>query len=166
MTDPDLSASPAPGSGRGLRIALALSLALNLAVVGVLAGSFLRDGPPRGARDFGLGPISEALSRDDRKALRAAFVAQHPDIRADRQAMSGDIETLLATLRATPFDPAALDAALATIAQRNSALIATGQAVLAQRIKAMDPDKRAAFADRLEKKMPHRGKHAKDHDDD
>ena len=164
MTDPTLSPS-APRTGRKLRIALVLSLAVNLAVGGVLAGSFLRDGPPRAGRDFGLGPISEALSREDRKALRAAFVAQHPDIGADRQAMRGDIDALLVTLRATPFDPAALDAALATIAERNGALIATGRAVLAERIKTMDADTRAAFADRLEKKMPRPGKRDKDHDD-
>ena len=161
MTDPVLS----PSSPRKLRIALALSLAVNLAIGGVLAGSFLRDGPPGGGRDFGLGPISEALSREDRKALRAAFVAQHPDIGAGRQAMRGDIDALLAALRATPFDPAALDGALAAIAQRNGALIATGRAVLAERIKAMDPAKRAAFADRLEKKMQQRGKRGKDQDD-
>jgi len=164
MTDPVLSPST-PRAGGKLRIALALSLAVNLAIGGVLVGSFLRDAPPRSGRDFGLGPISEALSREDRKALRAAFVAQHPDIGGDRQAMRSDIEALLASLRATPFDPAALDAALTTIAQRNGALIATGQAVLAERIKAMDPAKRAAFADRLEKKMPHRGKRDNDHDD-
>ena len=164
MTDP-VPSPPTPRAGRKLRIALALSLAVNLAIGGVLVGSFLRDGPHRGGRDFGLGPISEALSRDDRKALRAAFVAQHPGIGADRQAMRGDIDALLATLRATPFDPAALDAALAAIAQRNGALVATGQTVLAERIKAMDPANRAAFADRLETKMQHSGRRDKGHDD-
>ena len=52
-----------------LKIALAISLALNLCVAGVVAGVMLRDGPPqRGGYDFGLGPLSEALDKEDRKA--------------------------------------------------------------------------------------------------
>lgn len=157
MTDPVLS-TPPPRSGRGLRIALAVSLALNLVIVGIVAGAVLRQGPPRGGQDFGLGPLSEALSRADRKALRAAFVDRHPDLRAERQAMRTDVEVLVDTLRAETFDPLALDAALTAIVRRNGDLLASGQDLLSARLKAMDPSDRAAFADRLEKKMPRRDK--------
>ena len=146
---------PAPRkTGRGLRIGLASSGARKLAVVGVVAGAFLRDGPPRGGRDFGLGPLSEALSREDRRALREAFVERHPGLRADRQAMRADVEALLAALRAEPFDAMAMQAALRAIADRNGALLATGQELLAERIAAMTPQDRAAFADRLDRKLP------------
>ena len=161
MTDTDPSTRTPPRSGRGLRIAFAVSLALNLAVAGLVAGAFLRDGPPHGGRDFGMGPLSEALSRDDRRAMRAAFLDRYPGLRADRGAMREDVQVLLGTLRADPFDPMALDDALAAIARRNGELLATGQELLAARIKAMDPDDRAAFADRLEKKLPRAGKRDK-----
>lgn len=139
------------GGGRRLKIALAVSLAFNLCILGVIGGVMLRDGPPQRGRDFGLGPLSEALGREDRKALRDAFVARHPDIRGDRRAMRAEFDVLVAALRAEPFDPAALDEALAAIAVRNQALLDTGRELVAERLKAMDAAARAAFADRLEK---------------
>lgn len=136
---------------RGLKIALAVSLAFNLCIVGVICGVMLRDGPPHRSRDFGLGPLSEALSREDRKAMRDAFVERHPDIRGDRRAMRAEFDALVAALRAEPFDPVALDTALAAIAARNQSLLDTGRELVAARLKAMDAEGRAAFADRLEK---------------
>lgn len=136
---------------RGLKIALAVSLALNLGIAGMVGGVMLRDGPPHRGRDFGLGPLSEALSREDRKAMRDAFVERHPDIRGDRRAMRAEFDALVAALRAEPFDPAALDEALAAIAARNQALLDTGRELVAERLKAMDAEGRAAFAERLEK---------------
>jgi uncharacterized membrane protein len=139
--------------GRRVKIALALSLALNLVIAGVVGGAMLRDGPPKGGgRDFGLGPLSEALSREDRKALRQAFVERHPDIRGERREMQADFAALVVALRADPFDPAALDAALGAIAARNQALLDTGRDLVAERLKAMSQEERAAFAERLEKR--------------
>ncbi len=141
---------PPRPAGRGIKIALAVSLALNLLVAGLAVGAMLRGGPAPGGRDFGLGPLSEALSREDRSALREAFLNRHPDARAERRAMRAEFDTLLAALRAEPFDPAALDAALQAIAQRNTELLETGRGLVAARLKAMDAEARAAFADRLE----------------
>jgi len=140
-----------PKGSRRLKIALAVSLAFNLCILGVIGGVMLRDGPPHRGRDFGLGPLSEALSREDRKAMRDAFVERHPDIRGDRRAMRAEFDALVAALRAEPFDPAALDSALAAIATRNQSLLDTGRELVAARLKAMDAAGRAAFADRLER---------------
>ena len=128
-----------------------------------MQSSGMRDGPPPGGRDFGLGPLSEALSREDRKALRAIFVERHHDLRGSRREMRAEFDALVAALRAEPFDPAALDAALAAIAARNQALLDTGRELVAERLKAMDGAGRAAFADRLEK---HIGREKKRKDDD
>ncbi len=103
-------------SGRGLRWALGISLALNLAVVGMVAGAMLRDGSGmRGAmvRDLGFGPFTEALSREDRRALRQALFERAPEIRQARQQRQEDLQALVAILRAEPFDAAALAAAMA-----------------------------------------------------
>lgn len=159
MTDPvPPTPSPGPAPGRWIRVALALSLALNLLVVGIAVGAMLRDGPAPGGRDFGLGPLSEALSREDRKALRAAFLDRHPDIRAERRAMRAQFDDLLAVLRADPFDPTALDAALEAIARRNADLLDTGRGLVAERLKAMDAGDRADFADRLERNLRKMGR--------
>ncbi|MBK6468197.1 MAG: periplasmic heavy metal sensor [Rhodobacter sp.] len=156
---------PAPKSGRRLRIALAVSVALNLAVAGLAVGALLRDGPPHSRADLGLGPLSEALTREDRRALRDGFLQRHPDIRGDRKAMRADFAALLAVLRADPFDPAALDAALAAIAQRNAELLSTGRDLVAERLKAMDSAERTAFADRLERAIPRFGRRGDGEDD-
>ena len=43
-------------------------------------------GPDRdGVRDLGFGPFTEALNREDRAALRQAFLAKAPDLRQARQ---------------------------------------------------------------------------------
>ena len=164
MTEPSTASATSGGAGRWTKVLLAVSLALNLLVAGLAIGSVLRDGPPKGGRDFGLGPISEALSREDRKALRRAFLERHPDARSDRREMRAEFDTLLAALRADPFDPAALDEALQAVARRNADLLATGRELVAARLKAMDAAQRTAFADRLEDGLRRFGR--KDRDDE
>jgi uncharacterized membrane protein len=148
-----------PAGNRTLKILLAASLALNVGIAGVVGGAMLRDGPPGGGRDFGMGPLSDALSKDDRKALRKSFVDHHPDIRGDRREMRAEFDAVVVALRAEPFDPAALDQALAAVAGRNQALLDSGRLLVAERLKAMSPGDRAAFADRLEERISKGPKH-------
>lgn len=165
MSDPTPSTAIRAGAGRWTKVLLAVSLALNLLIVGLAVGSVLRDGPPRGGRDFGLGPISEALSHNDRMALRRAFLVRHPEARTDRREMRAEFDVLLAALRAEPFDPAALDQALQAVARRNADLLATGRELVAERLKAMDGAERADFADRLESGLRKFGRKDRDEKD-
>jgi uncharacterized membrane protein len=140
------------------------SLALNLAVAGIVAGAFLRarvwdHPPPRAAMlDPAFGPWGPALSREDRAALRAAFAAERGRVAAGLEAERADRAELLAVLRAEPFDPAALDAVSARLAARIRERVEIGQRLLRDRIVAMTPDERRAFADRLEAALSGRGK--------
>lgn len=148
-------------SGRGLRWALGISLALNLAVVGMVAGAMLRDGPGmRGAmvRDLGFGPFTEALSREDRRAMRQALFERAPEIRQARQQRQEDLQALVAILRAEPFDAAALAAAMAEQEARMVGQLRLGQTVLQERIAAMTPEARRGFAERLEDGLSHGGR--------
>ena len=151
-------------SSKGLRIALALSLALNLAVVGVVAGAFLRGGPMlRDAmmRDPGFGPYPEALSPEDRKALRRALFDKAPEIRESRKLMRGEAREIIALLRAEPFDKKRFSELMMGQGDRVAAQLRLGQDLLRERVLAMSVSERQAFADRLEKGQRHR----KDHDD-
>ena len=142
--------------GRGLRIALAVSVALNLAVAGLFAGSFLKDheaGGPRGVREIGFGPFSEALSRDDRKALRRAVLARMPEMRQARQEAAQDAQTLLGVLRAEPFNPGQVAAVLEAQRVRMAGRFEVGQGLMRDLLLAMTPEARRAFADRLEKRL-------------
>jgi uncharacterized membrane protein len=158
MADP--TPSKPPSSGRGLKIALGLSLMLNLAVAGVVAGAALNQRAPGRAdvvRDLGFGPFTEALSDEDRTALRRSFLREVPDFRDMRRTMRTDLVDMLAVLRAEPFDPAALESVFARQNARMSERLALGQRLLFDRVAAMTPAARAAFADRLEQSLMRRG---------
>ena len=149
---------PKQAAGRGLRIALAVSVALNLAVAGLFAGSVLKDhedGGPRGVREIGFGPFSEALSHADRKAMRAALIAKMPELRQARQEARQDAQNLLAVLRAVPFDPAQLTALLEAQRARMAGRLEVGQELMRDLLVGMTPEARQAFADRLEKRLQH-----------
>ena len=144
---------PRSKPGRGLWIALAISLAFNLAVVGLVAGAMLRDGPGmRGAmvRDLGFGPFTEALSREDRRAMRESLFERAPDIREARRVQRADLEGLVALLRAEPFDAVAFAARMAEQQARMERQLRLGQEVLQERVAQMSPEARRGFADRLE----------------
>lgn len=144
---------PRAASGRGLKIALAISLALNLGVAGIVGGTLLgRFGPPPPPeiRDLGFGPFGQALSPEDRAALRAAFVAEAPDMRGMRREMRADLADFLQALRADPFDPDALRAAFDAQDARARERLDLGQRLLTDRLIAMTGAERLAFADRLQ----------------
>ena len=149
----DIAQSEKPKSGKGLRITLGLSLALNLAVLGVVAGVFMRDGPGMRAamvRDLGFGPYTEALSADDRKALRRQLFERAPEIRDTRRLMREDTKALLDLLRADPFDAVAFQARMKDQHARMENQLRLGQDMLQDFIAAMPAGDRRLFADRLE----------------
>ncbi len=139
--------------GRGLRISLAVSVAINLAVVGLIAGAAFNHGSPPGrasVRDLGFGPFTEALSRDERNALRRAYLDKAPDLRATGKAIRRDMTDLLAALRADPFDADQLARVLDSQGARLAQQMAVGQQLMRDFFIAMPPEARRAFADRLE----------------
>ncbi|HMS94556.1 MAG TPA: periplasmic heavy metal sensor [Tabrizicola sp.] len=153
MTEPTTPTPPAaPASGRGLKIAFAISLAFNLLVLGLIAGAWLRNGPLGHGmpRDLSFGPFTEALSAEDRTAIRETIRDRKDLLRQEREAAKAEFAKLLAELRADPFDPAAFDAALTAIVARSANRLALGQELLAERIGKMASADRLAFADRLE----------------
>lgn len=172
MTSPSSSNRPAAAPKppfRWGRLVMFLSLAFNLAVLGVVGGAWL-GGPEHRrpdfvARDIGFGLFNDALTEDDRKALRRAFAEAKPDFRAERGEMRADLQTLLAVLRAEPLDADALRAMLQKGVDRNANRQALGQKVLVERLIDMPAAQRVALADRLEqslKRRPKREREAKD----
>lgn len=133
---------------RTTRLVLVASLGLNLIVAGFLVGAYLfHRGPPPGG--IGFGPYTYALAQEDREALRRAFITQSRDtnfrgrMQEERQALSG-------LLRAEPFDRAAVQQLFEAQRQRADEGFRMGQSLLLDRISAMTPEARTAFAERLE----------------
>lgn len=166
MTDPKPSSLTLPKPPfRWGRVVLFVSLALNLAVAGVVGGAVLgRFGHDRNdlaARDIGFGLFTEALTPQDRKALRGAYAQARPDMRAERQKMRNDLRTILSALRAEPFDVTVLQTALDTGSARIEARQAQGQVVVLDYLQKMSQPDRAALADRLEDSLKRRDRSPK-----
>ena len=131
---------------------LILSLGFNLVILGLFGGHELSralHGPPPPVRALGFGPFTHALSRDDRHALLRDFREQAKGFAEQRKAMRSDFEELISTLKAQPFDKAKLEEIMARQQVRTESWLELGQKLLQQRIDAMSPKERAAFADRL-----------------
>jgi uncharacterized membrane protein len=145
-------------SGRGWKRAFLVLLAVNLAALGLVAGAELSDDGPRGhmVRDLGFGPFTDALSPEDRKALRDAFLEKVPDFRAARRDMRTNFAGILAALRTEPFDPAALRTAMDVMQAQNAERLDIGRSLIFDRVAGMTSAERAGFADRLEETMSRR----------
>lgn len=153
-----------PRSPRWLKILLALSLALNLAVVGMVAGAFLRaDGAAdRGGngmalRTLGLGPFALALSPQDREELGQRINGAGIEVREERRAVGRALRRIEQALRADPFDRAGAEAALQSSRELVIALQAAGHAALLDQIDTMDAAERAELADTFARVMRRHG---------
>lgn len=139
---------------RRLQIALAVSAALNLLVAGTVAGAMLGRGagPDRGeiSRELGFGPFSGALGKEERDALRSYLQQNAPQLRAANTQRGREIAAVQAALRAQPFSPDTLRAALADMQQRQAGQLQLGYAAIADVLIKMPDAQRRALADRLQ----------------
>jgi len=149
-------------TGGWVRLLLVVSLGLNLAVAGALAGVMLSGGagwhdhgPPRLAAMGG--PLSRALSEEDRRAIGRALRAAYRDNGSTRARHRAEMAALAEELRAVPFDRAAVEARLARMRGMLQERLAIGQGLLLDRVAQMSDDARAEFAARLLEQ--HHGRH-------
>ncbi|MFT7058675.1 MAG: putative membrane protein [Pseudorhodobacter sp.] len=153
-TTPLPNPTPSPKLFRWGRLVLVISLALNLGILGMVAGAALngawRGGDPRVVRDIGFGPFTKALSEEDRKTLRRAFIEKAPDLRGRRQAMRDDMASVLTALRSDPFSGDQLEEALAQVTKRSRERQQLGEELLRDFVAALSIEDRLKFADRLE----------------
>ena len=151
MTDTNTSPPRRRRSPLWVRILLSLSLAINLAIAGLVAGLVLRgDGPLRGG-GAGLSyalPYIVALERDERRAVMGA-VRGNPDL-PDRRARRAQFDDMLTALRAEPLDREAVRAILSRQAGGVAQVQAVAQEAWLDRVAAMTPVERVAYAARVE----------------
>lgn len=142
-----------------LRGLLFLSLALNLAVAGMVAGAVLRDKERPGPRAHRLPPpatmiVGSTALREarpaDRRNLREQARGEHKSVVARR---AHETAALLALLRDTPFDRAALEAELARQDTAQQADLARMQRLWVGIVTEMTAAERAAFADQVEARL-------------
>ncbi len=164
MTEPMEKPEKRPGGMRPwLKVVLFASLALNVAVAGIVIGAAVKFGPPGGPRpprqELIVGPYTHALSKEDKvrigKQLRREYTDGQLPTRAQRAA---EFELVLRTLRAVPYDAAALKEIMMQQLRSGAYRQELGQRLLLERLSGMSDAERAAYADRLEeglRRPPH-----------
>ena len=159
-----MSAPVSPtATGRWVKIALVVSLALNLLVVGLIAGAMIRhDREERGERDrarvetprdFVRSPFLGALEPDERRAVGRELMAAEGSIRENRAELRARFERLLEAIRAEPFDRAAVEAVLDEQRAVGARRLEIAEEAVLDRLSAMPPAARAAYADRLDRSL-------------
>jgi uncharacterized membrane protein len=141
--------------GRLMRSLLVASLALNLLVVGLAAGWALRHagGAHPSRLDMAGGPLTRALSTEDRHEIGQQMRAAWREADDGRGDLRDSYDALLADLRAVPFDPARVSARMRQHRERFAVRFEMGQEVLVTHLAAMSPADRRAYADRLEERI-------------
>lgn len=162
---PDPSVTPSDPDRRKNRVSwrtivLVVSLGLNLLILGLIVGAMLGGGPRDrnpALRDAGYGPFARALSREDRRAIASEMKRQEKPFLDNRRALRRDFETFLALLRADTLDATALETTITRQRARVSERQRLASLLLLDRIVAMTPEQRLAYADRLDRLLKRRG---------
>ncbi|MCG7494294.1 periplasmic heavy metal sensor [Thalassobius sp. Cn5-15] len=143
-----------------LRVLLFASLALNLAVLGIVAGAFLRFGGPDSDKrpvqaSQIAGAYTHALTPADRRAIWHDMRRQSADL-PSRTSIRQSHNQVLQLLRRDPLDRDALAQVLRQQIAFGHARAEMGQALLIEHLSDMDAAERAAYADRLEEALKKR----------
>lgn len=160
VVTPPASEPPAKGSRR-LKYALIASLALNLLIVGAVAGTMygFKKHPPRfgqGAReDFGLYGLTHKLPEDRRKELRKQLRQDRVTFRPLIDEIGAARREAAEKLAADPFDKAALEAAIANVADKERALRQAAVGVFVGHAEKLTPEERRTLSEWWRKRSEH-----------
>jgi uncharacterized membrane protein len=153
---PPQGVAPRAGMRGWVRALFVASVTLNLLVAGVVIGGIIgheRHPPRPQVSDVSFGPFTEALSREDREALRKSAEAEGQSFRQMRRDASADFTRLVDALDAEPWDAAAARVALEGHRARVLGQIEIGERLMFERLLQMTPEARHAFADRLRRSL-------------
>jgi uncharacterized membrane protein len=136
-----------------IKLLLILSLTANLLVIGVVAGYELRDDGRRGGTDRAVGWIVDMVPEERRDMAEAHFA----EARAAIDTADGDraalMDGVLSAIRAEPYDPAAVRAAMAAYGNSRSERWEVLRERMASLLARLTPEERATFADNFEERM-------------
>jgi uncharacterized membrane protein len=156
---------------RRLKYGLIASLALNLAIIGAVAGSMLGHGrhpPPRSGQgeDFGMMGLTRVLPDDRRKEMRKLLRTDRENLRPLMDEVRAARRTAADKLAAEPFDRAALEAAIASVAEKERALRQSAVTAFVGHVESLKPDERAKLAEFWRKKSESPRRRKKDDKDE
>lgn len=134
--------------GGRTRIFLVVSLALNLFLAGMMVAWHMRPPPPPGPWfERMIQRMSGDLAPADRDILQAAYQARRPELdRMDKDVQAAR-ERVGAAMRAQPYDPAALEKAMADARDAREPVVETVEQAVAEAAAKMSPEGRMKLAD-------------------
>jgi uncharacterized membrane protein len=138
-----------------LGLLLAVSLAVNVFIGGLVAGRAIGTKPWQAAGEIGAGAglrftlarIVDALPKDQRPVVEDIIRAHRGDITSALRALQAARSDAAAALRAEPFEPVALTAALGELKAASSDLQSTLFEALEDAAAKLTPAGRDALAD-------------------
>jgi len=130
-------------------VALVVSVCLNVFVAGLIAGrTTTGDATPLRRPDDGLQRFMATLPEDARPVVRQAIRANRRELQGLVAGLRDARQNAAAVVAAEPFDPAALEVALAAVRDRSMALQAAMHGVVAEAIDRLPPELRGEMAER------------------
>ena len=130
-------------------VALVVSVCLNVFIAGLIAGRVTTgEGAQLRQPDAGLERFMATIPEEARPVIRQALRANRRDLQGYVVALRDARQEAAAVVSREPFDPAALESALANVRERSQALQAEIHAIIAEAIDRLPPDLRAEMAER------------------
>lgn len=135
---------------KALRIVLVGSLAVNLLLVGIIGGSYVRGGggPPRGF-EFQLGPLSAALSHEDRRKIADQIRREVGRSGLSRSQRRTALEQMIGAVEAEPFDSEAFTQVIEGQQSRTDHVRAAALSSFVNFLSDMTAEERVVFAQNL-----------------
>ena len=132
------------------KIFLVLSLALNLFLGGMMIAWHMRPPPPRPPGPWFermIQGMSSELPTADRELLQASYQARKPELERMDKDVQAARERVGAAMRAQPYDPAALEQAMANARDAREPVVETVEQAVAEAAARMSPEGRMKLAD-------------------
>jgi hypothetical protein len=151
MTTTPPTVPVAPMKRSIMRWILVASLTANFLVVGLAIGAAIGGHDMHRPRsiELALGPFARALDEGDRRAIARDLMMRdgmRPPSRAER---AYQMEQLVSALKAAPYSPDDVKAIVESQSSWVQQMQTAAQEAVLERINAMAPEARLAFADRL-----------------
>lgn len=133
-----------------MKLVLVLSLTANLVVVGFLIGHSLVEEEQGNSLDRQVGWMLRIVPEERREMAEAHFEAARPQLEAAQAERLDQSRHVISAVRAEPFDPAAVSAAMTGTLQSRSTQRTIVYDRFATLLGQLTPAERVAVADRME----------------
>jgi Spy/CpxP family protein refolding chaperone len=139
---------------RWLKIALGLSLALNVFFLGLTGGSLFQGKPER--RGDAPNSFLATLSDERKTEVKAYFAKMREDRKSSREDTRAKWQQVREAMTATPYDRAALEAAMDAVMESRTDRRRTRNASMIEFVSSMTDAERQAFSDAMRERWQRR----------